>query len=99
MAIVGYLIRRLLTGLVVVWLVATLTFFLFFARPVYTVARQMAGHAATPQVIQEAINNLGLNKPIYTPTSSYGHFGREPDASGAFSWERTDLADALRRAF
>jgi S-adenosylmethionine synthetase len=43
--------------------------------------------------------HLGLNKPIYTPTSSYGHFGREPDASGAFSWERTDLADALRRAF
>src|SRR5271156_2842080 len=43
--------------------------------------------------------HLGLNKPIYTPTSSYGHFGREPEASGAFSWERTDLADELRRAF
>jgi S-adenosylmethionine synthetase len=43
--------------------------------------------------------HLGLNKPIYTPTSSYGHFGREPEASGAFSWERTDLADQLRRAF
>jgi peptide/nickel transport system permease protein len=71
MAIVGYLIRRLLTGLVVVWLVATLTFFLFFARPVYTVARQVAGHAATPQVIQEAINNLGLNEPIMT---QYWHF-------------------------
>jgi len=71
MAIIGYLIRRLLTGLVVVWLVATLTFFLFFARPVYTVARQLAGHAATPQVIQEAINNLGLNQPIMT---QYWHF-------------------------
>jgi S-adenosylmethionine synthetase len=43
--------------------------------------------------------HLGLNKPIYTKTSSYGHFGREPEASGAFSWERTDLADELRRAF
>jgi peptide/nickel transport system permease protein len=71
MAIVGYLIRRLLTGLIVVWLVATLTFFLFFARPVYTVARQVAGHAATPQVIQQAINNLGLNEPIMT---QYWHF-------------------------
>ena len=71
MAIVGYLIRRLLTGIVVVWLVATITFFLFFARPVYTVARQIAGHAATPQVIQEAINNLGLNQPIMT---QYWHF-------------------------
>jgi peptide/nickel transport system permease protein len=71
MAIVGYLIRRLLTGIIVVWLVATITFFLFFARPTYTVARQVAGHAATPQIIQEAINNLGLNKPIMT---QYWHF-------------------------
>jgi S-adenosylmethionine synthetase len=43
--------------------------------------------------------HLSLNKPIYTATSSYGHFGRDPDPSGAFSWERTDLADELRRAF
>jgi peptide/nickel transport system permease protein len=71
MAIVGYLIRRLLTGIIVVWLVATITFFLFFARPVYTVARQISGRAATPQVIQEAINNLGLNQPIMT---QYWHF-------------------------
>src|SRR6202522_309656 len=71
MAIVGYLIRRLLTGIIVVWLVATITFFLFFARPVYTVARQIAGHAATPQIIQQAINNLGLNQPIMT---QYWHF-------------------------
>jgi peptide/nickel transport system permease protein len=74
MAIVGYLIRRLLTGIIVVWLVATIVFFLFFARPVYTVARQVAGHAATPQVIQEAINNLGLNQPIMT---QYWHFLNE----------------------
>ena len=33
--------------------------------------------------------HLGLNKPIYTRTSSYGHFGREPEADGGFSWERT----------
>jgi S-adenosylmethionine synthetase len=43
--------------------------------------------------------HLGLNRPIYTPTSSYGHFGRDPEPSGAFSWEKTDLADELRRAF
>jgi S-adenosylmethionine synthetase len=43
--------------------------------------------------------HLSLNKPIYTRTSSYGHFGREPEANGGFSWERTDLADQLRRAF
>jgi len=43
--------------------------------------------------------HLGLNKPIYTRTSAYGHFGRDPEPSGAFSWEKTDLAEELRRAF
>jgi peptide/nickel transport system permease protein len=71
MAIVGYLIRRILSGLIVVWLVATASFFLFFARPVETVARQLAGRAATPQVINEVIANLGLNQPIMT---QYWHF-------------------------
>ncbi|HEY2538799.1 MAG TPA: methionine adenosyltransferase [Stellaceae bacterium] len=43
--------------------------------------------------------HLGLNKPIYTRTSSYGHFGRTPDPDGGFSWERLDLVEELRRAF
>ena len=42
--------------------------------------------------------HLGLNKPIYARTSAYGHFGRTPDADGGFSWEKTDLADAIKRA-
>jgi S-adenosylmethionine synthetase len=40
--------------------------------------------------------HLGLNRPIYARTAAYGHFGRMPDADGGFSWERTDLADALK---
>jgi S-adenosylmethionine synthetase len=43
--------------------------------------------------------HLGLNKPIYTSTAAYGHFGRPPKSDGSFSWERLDLADELRRAF
>jgi S-adenosylmethionine synthetase len=43
--------------------------------------------------------HLGLNKPIYTCTAAYGHFGRQPETDGSFSWERLDLADELRRAF
>jgi S-adenosylmethionine synthetase len=39
--------------------------------------------------------HLGLNKPIYTPTSSYGHFGRTPTDEGHFSWEKIDLIDTL----
>ena len=71
MAILGFLIRRILTGIVVVWLVATGAFFLFFARPVDTVARQLAGRAATPQVINLVIHNLGLDQPIMV---QYWHF-------------------------
>ncbi len=40
--------------------------------------------------------HLGLNRPIYRRTAAYGHFGRDPDQDGGFSWERLDLADALR---
>ena len=49
----------------------------------------------TPRGIRK---HLDLNKPIYARTSSYGHFGRTPDKDGGFSWEKTDLADALKRA-
>ncbi len=42
---------------------------------------------------------LDLNKPIYARTAAYGHFGRAPDADGGFSWEKTDLVDALKAAF
>ncbi|HVM99203.1 MAG TPA: methionine adenosyltransferase [Caulobacteraceae bacterium] len=51
---------------------------------------------ATPRAIRE---HLGLNRPIYARTAAYGHFGRQPEADGGFSWERTDLADELKRAF
>jgi S-adenosylmethionine synthetase len=48
-----------------------------------------------PRGIRE---HLGLNKPIYARTSSYGHFGRPAEADGGFSWERTDLVKALKSA-
>jgi S-adenosylmethionine synthetase len=49
----------------------------------------------TPRGIRE---HLQLNKPIYQRTAAYGHFGRTPDADGGFSWEKTDLVEALKRA-
>ena len=49
----------------------------------------------TPRGIR---THLNLNKPIYARTSAYGHFGRAPEADGGFSWERTDLAEALKKA-
>ena len=41
--------------------------------------------------------HLKLASPIYSPTASYGHFGRKPGADGTFSWEKTDLAADLKR--
>jgi S-adenosylmethionine synthetase len=51
----------------------------------------------TPRGIRE---HLHLNRPIYVPTSAYGHFGREHDeAKGTFTWEKTDLVPELKSAF
>jgi len=58
------------------------------------------------KVVQEMVDlsprgirtKLQLNKPIYRRTSAYGHFGRKPEADGGFSWEKTDLADAIKKA-
>ena len=47
----------------------------------------------SPRAIRE---HLGLNKPIYARTAAYGHFGRQPDADGGFSWEKTDLVSQLK---
>ena len=49
----------------------------------------------TPRGIR---SHLRLNRPIYQRTAAYGHFGRQPDADGGFSWEETDLVDALKVA-
>lgn len=49
----------------------------------------------SPRGIRE---HLGLNRPIYERSAAYGHFGREPDAQGGFSWEKTDLASKIAAA-
>ena len=42
--------------------------------------------------------HLGLNKPIFARTAAYGHFGRQPEDDGGFSWEKTDLVEAIKSA-
>jgi len=59
------------------------------------------------KVLQEMVDlsprgirtHLGLNRPIYARTAAYGHFGRAPEADGGFSWEKTDIAEALAKRF
>ncbi|MEO8529802.1 MAG: methionine adenosyltransferase domain-containing protein, partial [Deltaproteobacteria bacterium] len=71
-----------------------------------TYGTAQADEAAIEKAIAQAMDltprgirtQLGLNKPIYKRTAAYGHFGRAPEADGGFSWERTDLADAIRKA-
>ncbi len=46
----------------------------------------------TPKAI---IETLDLRRPIYKDTAAYGHFGRK---GAGFTWEKTDRADALRKA-
>lgn len=87
-----------------------LSFAIGVARPlsiyVDTHGTGQADEAAIEAAIAQAMDltprgirtHLGLNRPIYQRTAAYGHFGRAPEADGGFSWERTDLAEALKRA-
>ena len=80
------------------------------AKPLSIYADTFGTSAIAPDVIERAIalcldlsprgirEHLGLNKPIYQRTAAYGHFGRAPEADGGFSWEKTDLVEALRNA-
>src|SRR5437868_2933818 len=80
------------------------------ARPV-SVTVSTEGTAVIPEdkigeLIQEhfpltprgIIRHLDLLRPIYKQTARHGHFGRIPGKDGSFSWEKTDKADALRKA-
>jgi peptide/nickel transport system permease protein len=72
MGMVRFILRRLIAGIIVLWVVATLTFFLFFvAVPKGVVAHNLAGKAATPAVIAEVQRNLGLNLPT---SVQYWHY-------------------------
>jgi S-adenosylmethionine synthetase len=63
--------------------------------------------AKLERVLQELVDlsprgirtHLQLNRPIYARTAAYGHFGRTPDVDGGFSWEKTDLVEALKDYF
>jgi peptide/nickel transport system permease protein len=70
--VAGFLIRRILQGLLVMWLMTVTVFLIFFVGPgAGAVARTLAGREATPQVVAEVARRLLLNRPIYV---QYGHF-------------------------
>jgi S-adenosylmethionine synthetase len=80
------------------------------AKPLSIYADMHGTGEVDPAALEKAINevmdltprgirqHLGMNRPIYERTAAYGHFGRAPEADGGFSWEKTDLVEALKRA-
>lgn len=71
---------------------------------VYTEGTNLVDEARLESKLRELVslsprgirNHLKLNNPIYKRTAAYGHFGREPDATGGFPWEKLDLVDELK---
>jgi S-adenosylmethionine synthetase len=80
------------------------------SRPLSIYADLHGTGEVDPAAVEKAVNaamdltpsgirhHLGLNRPIYERTAAYGHFGRTPTDDGGFSWERTDLVEALKAA-
>ena len=67
-----FLIRRILQGILVMWLVTVSVYLIFYVGPgPGAVARTLAGRSATPQVVQEVSHRLLLDRPFYV---QYGHF-------------------------
>jgi ABC-type dipeptide/oligopeptide/nickel transport system permease subunit len=70
-ALLAFLVRRSLAGIVVLWVVSLGTFLLFFTRPAITVARSMAGKEPTAAELQQITRQLGLDQPVPV---QYWHF-------------------------
>jgi peptide/nickel transport system permease protein len=71
MSFVRFILRRVVTGVIVLWVVSAAAFLLFFLQPRDRVARELAGKAASAQVINQVTKQLGLAQPI---TVQYWHF-------------------------
>jgi peptide/nickel transport system permease protein len=79
---ISFLIRRIISGLIVLWIISMLIFALFFAVP-SNVARKMAGHNANQATVDLIAERLHLNDPIYVQYKDYmvralhGDFGTD----------------------
>ena len=105
-----YLAKNIVAAGVAEWVNIQLSYAIGVANPT-SIYVDMGGKGQVSEielerVIREVMDltprgiraHLDLNKPIYARTSAYGHFGRTPDNEGGFSWEKTDLVDAIKAA-
>ncbi|MGJ8606288.1 MAG: methionine adenosyltransferase [Marivita sp.] len=110
----AYAARYLAKNIVAAGLAGKCTIQLSYAigvsEPLSIYADTYGTSEVTPQQIEKAVaaamdltprgirEHLGLNRPIYQRTAAYGHFGRDPEEDGGFSWEKTDLVERLKAA-
>ncbi|WP_409432794.1 methionine adenosyltransferase [Litorimonas sp. RW-G-Af-16] len=105
-----YLAKNIVASGLVDWTNIQLSYAIGVAEPTSVYVELDEKHAALAVRLEEILpklmsltprgirTHLNLNQPIYARTAAYGHFGRTPDADGGFSWEKTDLVEAIKAA-
>jgi len=104
-----YLAKNVVAAGIVDWCSIQLSYAIGVAQPL-SIYVDSGGNQALEEKIEAAIPQvldltptgirkaLGLTRPIFARTAAYGHFGRTPDSDGGFSWENTNLVDAIQKA-
>ncbi len=105
-----YLAKNIVAAGIVDWCTIQLSYAIGVAQPL-SIYVDTGGDQAIEQKLEDVVakvmdltpsgirKHLKLTKPIFARTAAYGHFGRTPDDEGGFSWERTDLVDAIKSHF
>ncbi len=105
-----YLAKNIVAAGIAEWVNIQLSYAIGVAEPTSVYVDMGGKGEASEDEVEKAIrsvisltprgirSHLDLNQAIYARTAAYGHFGRTPDDQGGFSWEKTDLVDALKAA-
>ena len=105
-----YLAKNIVASGLVDWANIQLSYAIGVAEPTSVYVELADEHAALAERLEAVLpklmsltprgirSHLNLNQAIYARTAAYGHFGRTPDADGGFSWEKTDLVEAIKKA-
>lgn len=105
-----YLAKNIVASGLVDWANIQLSYAIGVSEPTSIYVELDGKHSALAERLEEVLpklmsltprgirSHLNLNQAIYAPTSAYGHFGRTPTEEGHFSWEKTDLVDAIKKA-
>ncbi|CAM3693282.1 methionine adenosyltransferase [Litorimonas haliclonae] len=105
-----YLAKNIVASGLVDWANIQLSYAIGVSEPTSIYVELDGEHSALAERLEEVLpklmsltprgirSHLNLNQAIYAPTSAYGHFGRTPTEEGHFSWEKTDLVEAIKKA-